>query len=1375
MLALALTPVAAATDGEPWAHSFAFSLGAEDLLAGVRALPETEASAEVLLEELTVRFDASGRCTKTYHRLYRIVSAAGVEANDAVVQPWSPWYQSRPELVGRVVTPDGREHRLDPATVTDAPLSDEGDDVYSDRRIVRAPLPALVPGAVVEVQTTIADTAPYFAGGTVDGFVFGDSVPVRRTRLVLDAPSTLHIATSVHDLPGLASERADSEGRTVARFESGPIAELTEPEPFAPYDARQVPWVGWSTGKSWNEVAAAYDRLVERRLAGSKIRSALPRGARAKADRMGRLEAIVRALHRDVRYTGLEFGESSIVPASPAETLERHYGDCKDKAVLLIAMLRAAGFDARLALLSTGFGPDVDPDLPGLGAFDHAIVHVAGSPEVWIDATADTMRAGDVPAVDEGRRALIVAPATRGLVRVAERSASLNVATHEREFFLAERGAARIVSTVSGSGEPEAELRGAYVGLDAKTIKNQLGSDAKRVFGGTSDPAIRVSDVDDFTTPFKQVVEIDDGKVGWAYADAALVAFPKSDFVARLAKSLPDVAAPSDSKEPGETAAARHLPYRMPHAFRDVWTYRIHVPPGFAAASLPAPTDERVGPIAFRTSVSRDPDGTVVYKAVLDTGNRRTWSVKELEDVHAWVDRENSADPVRLVFDQLGYKAEHEGRIGDAVKDFRDLIALHPGEALHHAQLADAFVDGGVVLEARAEAKRAIALDPASAEAWRALGWASIHDAIGRQFAPGCDLAEAERAYRKSKELDSNDSTTRINLAIVLEHDPRSYVRYGSGARIDEAIDEWKALRKDLEITTHDDDIMADLARRGRFEELLRFADQDARSAANRKSWLVAATAALSGAAAALARATGLTTGPADRNALVGRAAAGLMIARRYPEAAALMKAANWGASDKAANRVAMEWLSRCRRHEEIDLGGDDPRTVVERVMIKELATPDDVPRPEALGSAEKKEQAQEHLMQGAAWALRPVLAKMGASPDLLVDLLLAASSWRVDGDGQTGYRVTQTILVPGSNLTLPYFLASRGGTLQIIGAGRAVGSLGKLALDHLEAGRIESAKEVLGWARDALGERSDSPMESPAFLAFWPPREGGGADGIRVAAAALVDNPGSSDRALKILESAAAEARPVDAWRFDYALWAAFRSRRRFDEAAEESRKLMAERPESRVVPNTLVLDLLAAGRTNEAEKVADDRMAARPGDPDATRLAAQVAQVTGRWDRVETLIRPLVDSGRAIELDYNNLAWNALVRNRVNAQAIDDAERAGLFNKSPNPAQLHTLAAVYAAAGRGVEAQRTLVKEIDARGGGALNPSEWLVAGLIAESYGATDAALEAYRRVPPVPDELGMVTPASPSAIAQARIRALTRPAAKAASPADGPGRL
>jgi len=91
-------------------------------------------------------------------------------------------------------------------------------------------------------------------------------------------------------------------------------------------------------------------------------------------------------------------------------TLARRFGDCKDQSALLVKLLRTAGHPAHLALLRTGSAEDVDPELPGLGSFDHAIVYVAGDVPLWIDPTDAYSGHGELPLHDQGRRALVAAP-----------------------------------------------------------------------------------------------------------------------------------------------------------------------------------------------------------------------------------------------------------------------------------------------------------------------------------------------------------------------------------------------------------------------------------------------------------------------------------------------------------------------------------------------------------------------------------------------------------------------------------------------------------------------------------------------------------------------------------------------------------------------------------------------------------------------------------------------------------------------------------------------------------------------------------------------------------------------------------------------------
>ena len=140
------------------------------------------------------------------------------------------------------------------------------------------------------------------------------------------------------------------------------------------------------------------------------------------------------------RYTRLHLHRP---PHDPAETLAHKYGDCKDKATLLAVTLRAAEIPAYVALLNAASRLDVLPDLPGMGLFDHAIVYVPGSPALWMDATDQYARLGQLPINDQGRKALIARKETTAQVTTPESTSKDNLLLEYREINLSENGPAR--------------------------------------------------------------------------------------------------------------------------------------------------------------------------------------------------------------------------------------------------------------------------------------------------------------------------------------------------------------------------------------------------------------------------------------------------------------------------------------------------------------------------------------------------------------------------------------------------------------------------------------------------------------------------------------------------------------------------------------------------------------------------------------------------------------------------------------------------------------------------------------------------------------------------------------------------------------------
>lgn len=118
-----------------------------------------------------------------------------------------------------------------------------------------------------------------------------------------------------------------------------------------------------------------------------------PNAAAAVAAQRGQpgpqaVAGLMRHLHEHYRYLGdWRSSERGQIPFALDEIERRGYGDCKDLAVLLVAMLRAAGIEAEPALVARGtLAPAVL--LPGLAAPNHAIVRarVQGA-TWWLDPT----------------------------------------------------------------------------------------------------------------------------------------------------------------------------------------------------------------------------------------------------------------------------------------------------------------------------------------------------------------------------------------------------------------------------------------------------------------------------------------------------------------------------------------------------------------------------------------------------------------------------------------------------------------------------------------------------------------------------------------------------------------------------------------------------------------------------------------------------------------------------------------------------------------------------------------------------------------------------------------------------------------------------
>ncbi len=427
---------------QPWAAPF--HSDTKSLLEESQKIQPIEGeSIRILIDEYRYSFDKQGRAIETHRQVYRVTAKEAPEDWALVEKDYRPWHQERPALRARVVTPDGSVHTLDQKTLTDSPTIQLDATIFSDGRNLRAPLPAIREGAIVEWETVVREKAPLLDAGVVRRVFLPNHMPMESFRLTIEAPASLPVRVRSHGLPASTLQQTTSKSMSQWKWVVGPMAAKEDWEWDLPPDQADFSYVAFSTGDSWQAVAKRYEELVEQQIKNADLSSLLV-GSTLSGEPAQVVQQLVTLLHREVRYTGIEFGESAIIPAQPQEILKRKFGDCKDKATLLVAMLRTAGLRAKVALLSSGSSYDVDPDLPGLGGFDHAIVRVESKPPIWIDATASNNAAGLLPQASQGRWALIAGAETQSLEQTPEGTPADNWERHTVEMEIPDLGPARL-------------------------------------------------------------------------------------------------------------------------------------------------------------------------------------------------------------------------------------------------------------------------------------------------------------------------------------------------------------------------------------------------------------------------------------------------------------------------------------------------------------------------------------------------------------------------------------------------------------------------------------------------------------------------------------------------------------------------------------------------------------------------------------------------------------------------------------------------------------------------------------------------------------------------------------------------------------------
>jgi tetratricopeptide (TPR) repeat protein len=949
-------------------------------------------------------------------------------------------------------------------------------------------------------------------------------------------------------------------------------------------------------------------------------------------------------------------------------------------------------------LFEDGPGPDLDRDAIGLNVFDDVLVRVqlAGK-ELWIDPTSSVARAGQLPWLDQGRLALVIADSTTALVSTPAASAADNTSHETRTYELAEKGAGKVTEVVRVSGGLEIGERAWFRDLAPDKARKDLADYVENRYLASKLDQYSISDPNDLTKPFQLTLTAIGTRRAFSermHADVYL-------FATDVLSDLPD-----EISHPPDKARVRKYDLVFPAPHVTEIENRIVIPPGF---TVPTPSPDKTRELGTMKLVEqqRVEGQTFIVTFRLDTGKTRI-SPADVTRVQEAVRALRKEGSMHVAIEQTAKSLAAHGKYPEAIAELQRLIKLHPKEALHHSQLATILLDIGAGEAARREARKGTEVEPQNADAFVVYGWTLGHDTFGHPRGFDYDRAGAIAAYEKAHKLDPKHAGAMIELARLLERNPHGRL-YDSGADVKRAIEMWRAAREIDDTTETSFALIRALLWVGDgagAESIARSMEQGE----TRDSLLVAAVAiGKGGPAAAIRTADSLGSGAA-RSKILQLAMVTLLYDRQYDAMRSLAAELSLGNSPYTAVIQSVKRQAPGKRG-----------ASAEDVAVDMLLTVSTSPSSISSSPLFADKRVAEEISKSTNAVLTKVPA-MGSMNGAVVEDLLRSSAHVTS---QTEGPVTR-VEIDSAGAKTGIYLVGQKGAAKVIGATDAVQGIGRYLLTLLAKNDEKTPARVLDWvAADLAGSRGPMMILSRVWGTNLPRTK----QAMELAAAVLTIDTDTT-RTIPIFKRCGATTTEGQ-FVCDVMLADDYINTQNWSELDDHTRAWVGRAKQTAFPMTMRALALAHLGKFDEADQVLADAMTAFPDERLLIHSHMEVAYAKRAFALAVQRSEPLTKRSDVTAQDLNNAAWARLVDGSDLPNAHLLARRAITLDGDARNI-LNTIAAIEAETKEVAEAKDNLDKSMRGSEDDAPQGGDWYVHGRIVEQLGLTDDAIAAYRKV-------------------------------------------
>jgi transglutaminase-like putative cysteine protease len=441
-----------------------------------------------------VRVDGSDR--ETFEGVLRIETAQGISDAGAHRIDYRSSIDNVESIEASTIKPDGTEIKVPQDAIrTQDEDSDGGATEFSDTKYKVIVFPAVDVGSRVRYKVTIDHRTTPFPGFFSDSYVLAPQWNREHWEVNINIPTGLPLYVEARGITGGLESTKDGVNHYQFSYRwTGAKA----PERGSVWAGEYAPVLYVSTypdmisvGNAYHAAAAPMAQVTD---SIRQLATEVTSGATGDA---AKVRALDHWVAKNIRYVAVFLGHGGLIPHPAEQVLANRYGDCKDHAILMEALLAAVGIQSSTALVNAGSAFTL-ATVGSIGPPNHAITYVP-SLDIYVDSTNRFAPYGTLSFDVMDKPTVLTALGRLG--RTPSMKAEQNVVRTSIEMKIHPDGTieGRSAATMSGIWESESRANRFY---EQSTAEDQVVKKLLSRFNETGSGSLEYGDPSALDTPF---------------------------------------------------------------------------------------------------------------------------------------------------------------------------------------------------------------------------------------------------------------------------------------------------------------------------------------------------------------------------------------------------------------------------------------------------------------------------------------------------------------------------------------------------------------------------------------------------------------------------------------------------------------------------------------------------------------------------------------------------------------------------------------------------------------------------------------------------------------------------------------------------------